>query len=204
MNRISVITHYIRQATGKILHIGCVGKPHESIWLHKHIVRVAEHTSVIGVDTDAEGIQTMQQQGYLAETCDVMNLAVQFPAGHFGLVVAGEIIEHVSDQKGFLQACASVLAPGGVLLVTTPNPYGICFTLWYWLIRQEQIVNPEHVLWHTPRTMTTLAESADMRVVSVHHCTWGGRPRWWAWPRLLLELWPAMRPDIVYGLKKKA
>lgn len=44
-----------------------------------------------------------------------------FEDGAFGAVFAGEIIEHLVDTDGFLSELGRVLAPGGVLVLTTPN-----------------------------------------------------------------------------------
>mgnify|MGYP001571674447 CR=1 FL=1 len=114
MNRIPVITGYVRRATGRILHVGCAGADDirkSPLWLHGHVVRAAEERRtvasgpVVGVDLDRDRILEMQRLGYHAEVCDVMGLADRFPAGEFSLIIAGEIIEHLSNQKGFLRAC---------------------------------------------------------------------------------------------------
>jgi SAM-dependent methyltransferase len=39
----------------------------------------------------------------------------------FDLVVSFQVIEHLPDPTGFLRALAAVTAPGGTLVVTTPN-----------------------------------------------------------------------------------
>ncbi len=39
----------------------------------------------------------------------------------FDLVCAMEVIEHVADKNAFLAALAAALAPGGVMLLSTPN-----------------------------------------------------------------------------------
>lgn len=39
----------------------------------------------------------------------------------FDLAMSSEVIEHVEDQSGFVADLARVLAPGGLLVLTTPN-----------------------------------------------------------------------------------
>ncbi|RYE02208.1 MAG: bifunctional 2-polyprenyl-6-hydroxyphenol methylase/3-demethylubiquinol 3-O-methyltransferase UbiG [Sphingomonadales bacterium] len=56
-------------------------------------------------------------------------LAIDYVAGgiedlagrSFDLVVSMEVIEHVSDPAGFVRGLADALAPGGVMIVSTPN-----------------------------------------------------------------------------------
>ncbi len=47
--------------------------------------------------------------------------ALPFPAGQFDAVVSFETIEHVPDPEACLDAFARVLAPGGLLVVSTPD-----------------------------------------------------------------------------------
>ena len=41
--------------------------------------------------------------------------------GQFDLVTSMEVIEHVADPKGFVAALAARLAPGGLMILSTPN-----------------------------------------------------------------------------------
>lgn len=56
--------------------------------------------------------------------CRELDLNADFAAelgGPYDVVVAQEIIEHLENPRHFLRQCRALMAPGGVLLVTTPN-----------------------------------------------------------------------------------
>ena len=52
---------------------------------------------------------------------DYRCVAVEHLDGQFDLVTAMEVIEHVADPQGFANSLVSRLAPGGLLLLSTPN-----------------------------------------------------------------------------------
>ena len=49
---------------------------------------------------------------------------VQELEGRFDLITCMEVIEHVADPAAFVQALARRLAPGGLLILSTPNATG--------------------------------------------------------------------------------
>lgn len=53
---------------------------------------------------------------------NAMELPRPFSPNSFDAIMAGEIIEHLEDPIGFLKRCHATLAPGGVLVISTPNP----------------------------------------------------------------------------------
>jgi ubiquinone/menaquinone biosynthesis C-methylase UbiE len=65
--------------------------------------------------------------------------ATPFPENAFDLVVAFEVIEHLSDQRAFLQECARVLTHHGLFIVSSPN------RKYYAETRAKTGPNPYHV-----------------------------------------------------------
>jgi tRNA (mo5U34)-methyltransferase len=48
-----------------------------------------------------------------------------FVDGHFDVVAASDVIEHVASQDGFAEGSGRVLRPGGLLFLATPNRFSI-------------------------------------------------------------------------------
>ncbi len=93
----------------KILDLGCAAMPNPYL----------TGGEVIGLDL---------QQGTLPdnygrlETGDVMALPAPFGENCFDAVHAGELIEHLERPVEFLRGCLRALRPGGIVVLSTPNP----------------------------------------------------------------------------------
>jgi len=82
---------------------------------------------VRGVDTDADAV------GYASKhhASDRVSFAVgdagslAFADGSFDLIASFETIEHVPDAAGVIDEFARVLRPGGTLVMSTPNDWGL-------------------------------------------------------------------------------
>jgi SAM-dependent methyltransferase len=79
----------------------------------------------------------------------------------FPLVTAIDVIEHVPDPDGFIAAAVAVLAPGGLLIVDTPNAAAKN-------IRIEGITwkgfNPFHIYLFNPDNLAKLLENHGLTV----------------------------------------
>ena len=95
---------------------------------------------VIGVDVAADAIEYASANypiaglRFLESSCT----SVPFPPESFDLVVAFEVIEHLTNYRAFLDECARVLDREGLLIVSSPNKR------YYAQTRAETGPNPYH------------------------------------------------------------
>ena len=79
--------------------------------------------AVTGVDAAFENVSAAQAHA------DRSGLAIDYRSGDvaemklagYDLVCALEVIEHVADKPAFVRALAAALAPGGLMILSTPN-----------------------------------------------------------------------------------
>jgi hypothetical protein len=151
LDRVGYIVH--RAKAQRVLHLGSSSG-------HLHDAIKASAKSVIGVDHEP-GPHTD-----IWLDLDDYNVLQRWEIPNVDLIIAGELIEHLGNQKLFLQALKKK-APSTPLLLTTPNALAEGSRIW--ALRGYENINKEHLVIHSWHTLDTL-----LRV-----CNW--TPQAWAW-----------------------
>jgi 2-polyprenyl-6-hydroxyphenyl methylase/3-demethylubiquinone-9 3-methyltransferase len=124
----------------RIVDIGCGGG-----LIAEPMARLG--ATVTGIDPAAANIEVARlhaAQGRLAIDYRAMSAEALAAAGpNFDVVLALEVIEHVTDRDAFLVACAALMKPGGLLILATINRTAKAFAL--------AIVGAEYLLRWLPR-----------------------------------------------------
>jgi 2-polyprenyl-6-hydroxyphenyl methylase/3-demethylubiquinone-9 3-methyltransferase len=77
---------------------------------------------VIGLDAAAELIEAAREHAARQGLeIDYRAAAIEDVQGQFDLVTSLEVIEHVADPQAFVAVLAKRLAPGGLMILSTPN-----------------------------------------------------------------------------------
>jgi 2-polyprenyl-3-methyl-5-hydroxy-6-metoxy-1,4-benzoquinol methylase len=159
-DRFEVISRYANRGR-TVMDLGCVdSRParhnaqqrieYKANLLHKRIAEL--NKDVLGVDLDPEGARILNEQGYHVIVGDVETMDL---GKRFDTIVAGEIIEHLENPGKFLRNMRRHLNDGGVLIVSTPNPFyaGSAWKIWRY---GRPAVHEDHMGWQDPTTLQQL------------------------------------------------
>ncbi|MGE0259766.1 MAG: class I SAM-dependent methyltransferase [Alphaproteobacteria bacterium] len=142
---------------GRFLDVGCSGG---------FMVEAAREAgfAATGIDLEPPAIgyarEHFPQSAYFCGTIEEFSATSPDP---FDVVYCSEVIEHVPDVRSFVGTIASLLRPGGVLYITTPN-------LTHWsqprdLHRRSGFGPPAHCVYFTPRSLIGLLDGAGFDLV---------------------------------------
>src|SRR5438445_379078 len=131
-------------------------------WLHD-VVR-SEARECVGIDADERGVTHARELGFDAYAGDVEDVDALAALGlePADVVLAGELLEHLDRPGRFLEAVKALTAPGGALVLTTPNAHALTNTLGG--LAGRELVNPDHVAWLSWRTLETLLSRHGWRL----------------------------------------
>jgi SAM-dependent methyltransferase len=112
----------------------------------------------IGVDPARNIVEKAQAEG-LPIVCGYWPEAAVQLSGQFDVIVCMNVLAHVEDPKAFIEACRTKLKPGGILLIQPSqarmfgnHEFDTCYH--------------EHISFFNTRSISVLAESVGLRLVS--------------------------------------
>ena len=156
----------------KVLHLGCTNFPYtkESIankmLLHFELEKVA--SELYGFDFDLEGLEILKDAGgknlYRA---DLQRLGEVDLSETFDVIIAGEMIEHLSNPGLFLDGIKRFMNSGSRLVITTINAYCAMRFMIYGLRGKggrDEPVHPDHVAYYSYKTLSLILERENLTV----------------------------------------
>jgi 2-polyprenyl-3-methyl-5-hydroxy-6-metoxy-1,4-benzoquinol methylase len=170
--------HILKLARGRnVLHVGCVGfadlPTEQRVALARRSLHylLSKEANTIGVDYSRAAIQYFREKGlfdnvYFGDAQDLANSDV--PARIFDVVVAGDIIEHLSCPGLFLEGLSQFMSRDSLLVVTTPNAFGLFNFIRYF--RGQFREGLEHVASYNNQNLTQLLDRHGFSVVNIDTC----------------------------------
>jgi SAM-dependent methyltransferase len=156
----------------KVLHLGCTDYPftekviEHNMLLHFEIGKIAGE--LYGFDFDQAGIDILEKHGvknlYRAdlEKLDEVGLSETFD-----VIIAGEMIEHLSNPGLFLRGIKRFMNKDTKLIITTINAYGALRYALYALRGKggsNEPVHPDHVSYYSYSTLNLVIKREELMV----------------------------------------
>ncbi len=119
-------------------------------------------TRVVAVEANPEMAAACRSRGL-----EVINKRIEDVTGKLAaadVAAAFEVIEHLFEPRAFLEQCARLMRPGGLLVLSCPNGQGFDIAL---LGSVSLAIDPEHVNLFNPRSLPLLVESCGFQVLEV-------------------------------------
>jgi len=164
----SVLTELgrLRPGKGKWLDVGC-GK---GTFL---VLAKAMGWQAVGLEPNFNAAETLRtQHGIPALDCDFFDPRVE--AQKYDVISLWDLIEHTPNPKVWMERCRTLLNPGGLLVIATPNHFSLLDGLAHWAHRLsigrltaalEKLYTVDHTLYLTGATLADLFRRTDFKVL---------------------------------------
>lgn len=149
---------HFKQGTRLVLDVGCnTGRG------GSELSRVQNNLVVHGVDCIKERLEKLPLV-YAKKTCS-LTTALDMPDDYYDVVVAGEFIEHLTNEDVTLslQEFSRVLKKGGMLMLTTPNPSYIRLKL-----TGKSVLGGSHLSQHLPKSLKEQLENHNYQKIKIY------------------------------------
>jgi 2-polyprenyl-3-methyl-5-hydroxy-6-metoxy-1,4-benzoquinol methylase len=159
--------------------------------MHDMICKEARYC--LGVDIEKAELSKLREKGYNVKFADVEKMDL---GKKFDVVVAGELIEHLSNPGSFVERTNLHLKKNGILILTTPNPlsFGIIYKK---LLGKNVRVHDQHTCFFDAQTLGQLLNRYGFEVEEVY---WHIRPE--ARMHTFINFRPELAPTFIMIAKK--
>jgi SAM-dependent methyltransferase len=208
---------YLRDACrGRdVLHLGCTNWPYreqsagDDRFMHFPLLEVGRE--VWGVDADQEGLDALAAQGVRNLVRADLERLDEAPINRtFDVVVAGEVIEHLSNPGLFLAGVKRFLRPDSVFVITTVNAY-CAFRFLIYALRgrggANEPVHPDHVAYYSYSTLEHVLSRAEFNRetflfydIGREHRPFNRRPLLW-FNDLAVRIFPQLADGVIFECK---
>jgi SAM-dependent methyltransferase len=160
----------------RVLHLGCVGFTDHPIEEKLARARSSLHQCLsdscdcVGIDNDAASIRELQARGTFTNVWfgDAENLDSLRDLGTFDVVLASDLIEHLGNPGQMLEGAQPFIRAGGLLVISTPNAFGLPNFVRYALGRYRE--GAQHTLNFNFVTLQHMLERYSYRVQHMMTC----------------------------------
>lgn len=156
----------------KTLHLGCTNYPYTKnsidggLLLHFDLEKIAGQ--LYGFDFDQAGLDVLRAHGaknlYRADLENLDDVALDET---FDVIIAGEIVEHLTSPGLFLRGIRRFMNERTELVITTINAYSALRMMIYGLRGKggaNEPVHPDHVAYYSYKTLSLTVERENLRV----------------------------------------
>lgn len=160
----------------KVLHLGCVGfadmQTSDRVGLAKESLHfsLSNIANTTGIDYSRDAIDFFKANGVFdnviygnAEKLEEVNIATKFD-----VVIAGDIIEHLSNPGLMLDGIKRFIQDDTSIIITTPHAFGLISFFRYCLSRFVE--GKEHVMSFNTQNISNLLVRHGYKVVSIDTC----------------------------------
>jgi len=195
----------------EVLHLGCADYPysyeqhHRNGLFHEKLSCVSKR--LVGIDSSKAGIDFLRSLGYknlyVGDVEDEQTFAAK---GKFDIIIAGEILEHLSNVGRFFDNIITTMHEESLLVISVPNAHAIKSFIRVFF--KSELVHPDHVYYFSPATIEHLCKRYGAEIVRYYY--YFSRPS--SLPRriiffplkiLLLYLSPYVGDGLVFVIRKR-
>lgn len=128
----------------------------------EEVQRLGLFHRVIAVEPTPDLAETCRRRGL--EVIEERIEKVRIKRDTVDVVVSFEVIEHLFSPRDFLLSCATVLSPGGLLVITCPNVKGFDIAA---LQALSDSVDVEHLNYFHPASLSHLAGECGFETLEI-------------------------------------